>query len=449
MGAQQDTTLAKKISSDAQKIALLKKAQSGYGLLFLLLVGSVGYHLLFPLISHQNNTSLHNFQKLKKAKKQLVAYARSFPFTNSSAGNPRTGLPPMLPCPSLENVSSDGVEKGSCGSLNKVSVGLFPWKSLSTQQFFSAQGECLWYVVAGNVKRNNIQEQTHFNIDGDQWIEYKNSRAVAAILAPKQNRSRTAKTTDFRCRKSYQPSDIFSLDSSASFDTESVDVKINLANPDSFDVELVYRDEIINPYISDETYHQMLDSLGKLLPRCLAQTSSFSSSTLTWDLPFAAPMELSDDRKTNNYQEQSGKLFGRLPYKFQSGSLKDKCGDLFTGQSTPTGNTIAKSPLFRVWLHSKNLWFLRVFPACQSDGSQCLKDISKNYLAIIFYAHSPFSGQSRVSNRFDANDREDIENYLEGNNLAVFLGQTTTLTQSVQSNDQRFCLDLNKQVNQC
>ena len=430
-----------------------KNSQAGYGPLLLLLVGSVAYSLFFPLSQLEENSTVKNFQQLKRAKQQLLSYARSFPFTESSAGNSRLGLPPMLPCPSLENVTSDGVEKGSCGALNKTSVGLFPWKSLQTQPLFSSHGECLWYVVAGNVKRNNVQLQTHFNQDSDRWIKYQGQFAVAALLSPRESRTRSEKTERFRCRQSYEPDDIFSLDSSASFDTENKDVVINLSNAESFDVALISRSEILSHYAQSNLYQQTIDQLGNVLASCIASVSSFSSSTLQWSVPFASKVKLSDDRKVSNYNEKTGLYSGRLPYQFSGTNLQNQCSHLFADGIVSTDtNAFRQTPLFRTWLHSKNLWFLSTQPNCQLSGENCVQKGGQRFFALIVYAGQAVDEQSRVSKRFDSEDRNHVTNYLEGETLAVFAGESLLLSSPSAvsaSNDRRFCLDVSNHVLRC
>lgn len=424
--------------------------QAGYGLLFLLLIGSVSYVLIFPPPPNPTITSLSHIAQLRHGKKILLAYARSFPYTESSSGNHRAGLPPMLPCPTLLGVRSDGVQKATCGRINTISIGLFPWKSLQTQPLFSRHGECLWYVVAGNVKRNNIQHKTLFNTDSDEWIRYHNQSGVAALLIPKQSHTINPKTELFPCRQNYNPNTIFTLNNTTTFNTKDADQLLDLSNQDSFEVLLISRSDLLSSYSNSDYYQRQTHQLGERLSACFASMSHFSSTTLTWQAPFASKMKLSDDRRRDDYKPLSGLTTGRFPYHFATENLKSKCAHLFVpNHQLSERNSFETNPLFRVWMHSKNQWFIKWLPSCQLDGKHCLKHAGGNYFAMIVYANRPINKQSRVSIRQNLTERDHLDNYLEGNTLGIFTNTTPLIVRSTNHNDRRYCINTQKLIQQC
>lgn len=441
--------VAQKIKPTVDTTKMMNK-QAGYGLLFLLLISSVGYALLFSHTHHHTHSpSNKNLTNLKQAKRLLLAYAHSFPFTLSSSHKPRSGLPPMLPCPSLKNSRTDGTERVSCGAINVLSIGLFPWRSLGAQPLFSAQGECLWYAVAGNVKRNNIQSKTHFNLDSDEWIKMNDQSGVAVLLALKKNRPKVAKSESFRCRQHYDPASIFPPNLVSSVDTKKPDVTLDLSNQDSFDVVLLSREDLLSSYTKSDFYHQQIDRLGHVLTKCIASISTFSTASRTWHLPYASPINLADDRKRSTYKAK-GLQTGRFPFEFSRGkTIQSQCTALLINTQQEKKQNSHTNTLFRVWTHSKNQWFLKVFPGCRRDGKACLKNINDTFFVLVVYANSTLNGQSRLSSRQGSTDRNNLANYLEGNTLKIFQNVTDKLVPSTQGNDQRYCINLNKQVSTC
>jgi hypothetical protein len=415
------------------------------GLLVVLLVFGLAGRL-----SRQQEADRLTGEALAQAKVALLGYATTYR-ERQGAGNDQFGY---LPCPdTVVSAIPEGNEESTCGARDVTSLGRLPWKSLGLPPLRDSAGECLWYAVSGNFKAGT---KTHLlNWDSNALIEVlapdgvtrlagstPTNRAAAVVFGPGsvlpgQDRSSLAGTTT--CSGNYTASNYLDTDPASGINNAALSATANALssviaalNPDQVaDVNHNFNDRLI--FITAEEIWREVGRRSDFVSRltdpstgvlgfaanCLAQQAIAAGSK---QLPWAAPVMLSNYHPDANYVQQSGSLAGRLPNVL---------------------STCAGWPdIQRFWTNWKDHYFYVVAEPYQPgsphsllanpcDFGKCLTvDGEGPFAAVVVFAGERRAGQNRNTNTdYTSPDKGNIANYLEGENLAAFLAAGPSSTE--------------------
>ena len=126
--------------------------QRGAALLLALLLG-LTVALLFAFRPGSDGKTERNQRTeaaLAEAKAALIGYAATYRETHRLPPPAEDNLG-YLPCPDLDN---SGNAAANCSTSGTAVVGRLPYKTLGLPPLRTADGECLWYIVAGTHKNN-------------------------------------------------------------------------------------------------------------------------------------------------------------------------------------------------------------------------------------------------------------------------------------------------------
>ncbi len=257
-----------------------KKKQQGAVLLLLMFAVIIGFATLFITAYNNDSIQIQNddetTEALGKAKEAVLNYVTA----NYHLYQP--GEYGFLPCPDKDAAISfrEGVEHKNCLNSHINDIGHLPWRSLGLPPFKDSTGQCLWYVVTGLDKKQDINDIDTglielYGPDRTTKISDSSDPFVAAIIAPKSALSyqaRTATNQNIICEQSYDPSDYLdtttlntgggsqvnnsqlngALDTADIFITSSKSSQDTLApysqqNPQPYNDQIIYitRDELI------------------------------------------------------------------------------------------------------------------------------------------------------------------------------------------------------------
>lgn len=82
-----------------------------------------------------------------------------------------------LPCP---DTAGAGVEQTPCGKAGITAIGLLPYKTLGLPELRDADGNCLWYAVAGSFKSNPRNVLLNWDTQGSLAVRDAGGRTLAA-----------------------------------------------------------------------------------------------------------------------------------------------------------------------------------------------------------------------------------------------------------------------------
>lgn len=109
---------------------------------------------------------------LAQAREALLGHAATY---RDSHGDEVFGY---LPCPNLDGA---GEAAATCGQTGQAAVGLLPYKTLGLPDLRDADGNCLWYAVAGTFK-NNPKDGGH-PLDWDAQGQFAIADGAGTTLA--------------------------------------------------------------------------------------------------------------------------------------------------------------------------------------------------------------------------------------------------------------------------
>lgn len=126
--------------------------------LFLLVLLTAGAYALLHALNHaargRASDEAATRRALQEAKRALLGYAVRYPdnpeITNANAG------PGLLPCPDTRLDAGDppGQADPPCAASSSTETGLFPWRTLDTNDVRDSSGAPLWYAVSDNFRNN-------------------------------------------------------------------------------------------------------------------------------------------------------------------------------------------------------------------------------------------------------------------------------------------------------
>lgn len=159
-------------------------AERGHALLLMMIVLVLGS--LYGLASRLDAGTMKSRQAqatgaaLSLARDALIAYAASYRDDPDRPGE----VWGYLPCPDTAEKTGlyqpgDGTASATCGASDQVAIGLLPYKTLDLPELRDAEGNCLWYAVAGSFK-NSPKPSTPLNWDTQGQLRIIDSGATQA-----------------------------------------------------------------------------------------------------------------------------------------------------------------------------------------------------------------------------------------------------------------------------
>lgn len=156
-----------------------RRPPRGFALIALLTIVSMGvlYFIMvqldalgkYQLEAREGRTG--GSSAIEQAREALIAYALTYRDVNSDQ------VFGFLPCP---DTTGNGEAASTCGSADQAAVGLLPYKTLGLADLRDAQGDCLWYAVAGSFK--NSPKSSTLPMNWDTQGQFKIVDANGAIL---------------------------------------------------------------------------------------------------------------------------------------------------------------------------------------------------------------------------------------------------------------------------
>lgn len=466
--------------------------QRGAALLLLMLVVIIASTSV--LLVNLNRDELRNRRltdtrsSLAEAKTALIEYAVLNPDLNA-------GQPIGLPCPDLDG--SGGFVEGeahttSCGATGETMIGRLPWRTLGIPALKDSGSECLWYVVSGSFKMADAATAAMINADSNGLLQLigldsgdivegllPQDRPVAMVVAamrPVGSQTRPAVPAGRQCNGGFDAADFLDVEpvtgvSNATtsgiadgLDQFAVFAGANETHNDR--IITITRADIADRVSRRADFAANMRALGLAAAGCVADYAANNPSGATDKrLPWPATVALTDYRNDANYDDaDSGNFSGRLP-------------DAVDDSNTATGNPISRvlsdcDPLLvpewsattlSRWQNWKDHFFYAVAEShvpsavVPSACSNCLTvNGAGQYVAIIVFSNTRLDalGQVRNAPPTDTDTKNDIPNYLEGNNAINIPGSGTSNDYSSQPasstfNDLLFCIDQALLVTEC
>lgn len=152
--------------------------QRGAALLLALLLG-LTVALMFAFRPGSDGKAGRNQRSesaLADAKVALIGYAATYREAHRSPPPAEDNLG-YLPCPDLDN---SGTAAGNCSTSGVAVVGRLPYKTLGIPPLRTADGECLWYIVAGTHKNNPKTTPLNWDTRSTLRIEDTAGQSLAA-----------------------------------------------------------------------------------------------------------------------------------------------------------------------------------------------------------------------------------------------------------------------------
>jgi len=395
-----------------------KRTQSGFALLLFMIV-MIGFitagfaGLLSSSVKQKNEQAkAKTTAALLKAKEALLSYAVDYRVEDKGPGGTPDGKIDLyrmgkLPCPDASDTAFSGDVEGNqdptCGGKSVNAIGFFPFKTVGLGKIEDANGECLWYVVSGDYKNNigadmlNRDSVGYLNVvDENGNLRHGTSEdefPVALIISPGatlsgQNRSADAALPE--CKANYTVSNYlegganidYATDHPATADTLwkflSTSESSYFENSDHNDqVIAIYRHELWDRVaaLKDLNFDNAkgvaasskIEKLTKSLAECIVAYGNANNKRL---LPYAVSIDLSDYRVNSNYDDTSGKLYGRYPQKVND-SVQTKSDFVFKsgGNSYCEGAGISTYDEF-FWKNWKDHFFYVVSESFNSASSK-------------------------------------------------------------------------------
>jgi hypothetical protein len=469
--------------------------QRGVALLLFLVVliaiaGTFVSNLLGSKVEAVNRSKIvHDYEVLSKAKQALLSYAVNYSLPTPTGGLANMGI---LPCPDLRTTSSSGAQDSPCGNLHTNSAGFLPWKTLGIDSLRDSSGECLWYVVSGDYKTGPKARMRNEDSNGLLQVQDENGqlyhgsnpgdRPIALIITPGgilQGQSHAP-----NCEGNSSEGNYLESGGSVDYTTDHADTADKIwtyvyGTASSRLENSNFNDKMV--WITKDEYWAAVKAQGDLIAvdpnnainiltrgiaECLTayanHEDNIGSSPLKlrrW-LPSPAQVDLNDYRTDAEYTDQAGRNAGRLPryidYSQAAGKIDigNADADLFSPDSFITECAFTDKQL-KFWQNWKDHFFyivsqdymiksspsfpltLRCGPYDAPSGA-CITVDGINKAAVVFYADSVTSGQSRNTVPEEKNLRS---NYLEQSNAHDYTGATNNDYHS-QNGDFSYCISV-------
>ena len=467
-----------------------KKTQNGIALLVLVIVLALTFTTYYfsniSLIEINVDNAKKTRLALKQAKQALLNYAS----IEAHIDPLRVGKYGFLPCPDYNPALQEGVQDGNCGPTNVNKIGWLPGLTLELPYKKDGAGSCLLYAVSGMYKQSPATAMLNEDTNGffqtvDNTVTpvqglVAEDRVVAIIFSPGDVLTGQARTFsagsncggDYANEGAYLEGDGVTDNSTVSVIADSIDQFIH-ATPTSSTEALPYndrfitisREELWGKISTSNDFISKMRNLTQALAECI---SSYATNNALDRLPYPATMVLADYRIDTNYDDSpnnSNGYAGRLPLVVADSNAIIDVGDLndlFTQGAcdiaSANGNSqdlnIAGSEYRLLWQNWKDHFFYVVSkdfaPAAPAAGAascgvDCITVDGIQRAGAVIFSGRRISPQVRTGPVGpDANTKQNIGNYLENGNDAVFpdFGGNGAYVKvvPVNSNDIMFCI---------
>jgi type II secretory pathway pseudopilin PulG len=427
---------------------------------------------------------------LAQAKAALIGYAITYADTHSGQ------VPGYLPCPDTDASNGEGSSILTCGSQDVSVIGRLPWATLDVSALRDGDGECLWYAVSGTYKNNpktglmnwdtNGQFQAYAS-DGTLLTTDAGNQVVAVIFAPGaplSGQNRSPDGTAPICGGNYTSSNYLDNDTVHSINNSDVATGKFIQGTGSGNVNdhmvSITRQDIWNAMLKRSDFMTTLETMTQKAAECLANYGKrnyyyyYGDKRLPWSGRFYPSS--SDYKTDSSYDDESGRLAGRLPYRVNT-SQNDTSNYINSPwyQLVSDGDNcpgVSAWPTYYPWWTN---WKDHVYYAVSSSfdpsssnfysdwwgwhGPNCGTCVQVNgtkYAAVVIFAGQALASTSPSQSRTTDADRLDPANYLEGSNLTNINNYTSgsgTYTRgtatSTSNNDLLYCIDQNLNVAAC
>jgi len=453
------------------------KDQSGSALLIFVVVlmgigGVVGAELLASKLESVKQEKInHDYKVLRQAKKALLSFAVDYKVDADFYEMGR------LPCPdNTFTVSTEGIQSGNCGARHANAVGYFPWKTLGIDILRDSNGECLWYAVSGDYKGSPKANMLNEDSNGLFVIQDENGvlqhgaapgdRPIAIIIAPGdrlQGQNGALEDPNMEhCKGNYNESDYLESGGIIDYGVDHEDtaddiwtflygsIGSRLDNSD-FNDKMVWitKDEYWDAVraqgdLDVDIVGSEIDQLTSDITQCFLDYAQDGNNENKW-LPWPAAIDLVEYRNdavnggANEYVDilNPPLLIGRVPQDISNSDAQEFALPGASQIAThPNKNDIFLTCLtpdrYELWQNWKDHFFyvvskdfemtngsvaLPIGNRCVAAGD-CVEIVPapaalNKIAAIVFYSSSVIVGQSRDSTPVDADEKNEIENYLD------------------------------------
>jgi hypothetical protein len=440
---------------------------------------------------------VHDYEVLSKAKQALLSYAVNYSLPTPTGGLANMGI---LPCPDLRTTSSSGAQDSPCGNLHTNSAGFLPWKTLGIDSLRDSSGECLWYVVSGDYKTGPKARMRNEDSNGLLQVQDENGllyhgenpddRPIALIITPGgilQGQSHLPDCQGNSNEVNYLESGgsvHHATGASFNYTTDHADIADKIwtyvygtassrLDNSNFNDKMVWitKDEYWDAVKAQGDLiaadpNSAINILTKGIAECLTAYANHednidsSLDELRRWLPLPAQVDLNDYRTDAEYTDQAGRNAGRLPRYIDDSQAAAKIdignadADLFSKDSSIPECAFTDEQQ-KFWKNWKDHFFYIVsqdyminaspskvlFSRCGPDdvpSGACITVDDINKAAVVFYADSVTSGQSRNTVPEEKNLRS---NYLEQSNAHDYTGATNNDYHS-QNGDFSYCISV-------
>ncbi|MFA6313933.1 MAG: hypothetical protein WCV99_07035 [Sterolibacterium sp.] len=291
--------------------------QRGFALLVMLIIAVMGS--LFAVtgqlefVSRKYARDEGNLKSLTLAKEALLGYALTYRDSNNS------DVFGYLPCPSTyvgTNQDMWGAADSSCAA---GAIGLLPYKTLGLPDLRDAEGNCLWYAVAGSFKNSapvpqlNWDTQGQFTIAGTSVAPNQGDGGGAAvIIAPGAALTAQAiSSTNGPC--AVDPAGQNYLSYLESYDSATNTFTPGTHSGSNNDIILwITPKEIFDKVVKRADFSNLLASTPKGQINQLTDEIKAALEKEIQDDVVAAAISSSQPRNTGSYTQFSGKQVGDL-----------------------------------------------------------------------------------------------------------------------------------------
>lgn len=451
--------------------------QSGFALIVLLAIIMLGVASTLMRWVDPANLSTRRQQQtthvLAQAKAALIGYAIAYGDTHPGK------VHGYLPCPDLAGRNPEGSAETNCGSKNISVLGRLPWKTLDLPPLHDGSGACLWYAVSGAYKYNpktdlmnpdTLGQLQVFSSEGASRLHPPGDPVVAVILAPGDPMSGQQRTPDNPiCGGNNSAAAYLESDPATGINNaaDSVEKFQQGVASGAINDRLVYitRHELWEAIQRRKDFSATLRALSQQLAICLADYARHNSNPASRNLPWPAPLAIADTGNSDNYNDSSNLLSGRIPYIVNSSNTLT--GILMSGDILMTANGLdcprysttfsnIAEKMYPWWDNWKDHFFYVLAndfqPGASAVCGNCLSVNGKGpYAAVVLFAGNALHHQSRGNNA--SASRSEIGNYLELRNVSNHPnsgGDADYQSGSAADfNDILYCIDTQLEVSVC
>lgn len=442
------------------------------------LVGSLNSSALQTARAQQTATAL------AQAKEALIGYAVTYSDTHSGT------VLGYLPCPDSDASNGEGSSKLMCGSRDVSAIGRLPWRTLNLPPLRDGSNECLWYAVSGTYKNNYKTELMNWDTRGLFNVSDGNgntmSDVVAVIFAPGAQLSGQDRSTSASapvCGGNYTVANY--LDNDGTHDNSTVSGTANAVSSfftdstsSAVNDRFIYitRQDIWNAIRKRNDFMTTLQTMTQKAAECLAEYGKhnyyyyYGDKRLPWSGRLYNPS--SDYKTDSNYDDEDGRLAGRLPYRVNTAAgdtqnlINSPYYQLYKDGGNCSGVT-GWSSYYPWWSNWKDHLYYAVSSSFDPSSSNfyydsehhtfhtphcgsCLQVNGTEYAAVVIFAGQALPGQSRATDAYHL----ATSNYLESSNLTSINnssnnGSYSSGTTTSSFNDVLYCIDQNLVTTAC